>query len=402
MKNSILSFLVCSLVSVSCSNTPNTGIAEEKTYIVEPTIYYGNTTTDIPVPVVDNSDGPVITNDIENKLTAAVADYLTVQKPQGMSISVYADGGGEWSYVDGYSDPEKRSAVSESTLFHSASSGKMIMATIIFSLIQDGYLRLDEPISKWFGDEALFDGVTIDHLLSHTSGIVSFEIIREFQGNKRTWSEEDLVDLVIRNQKRKLFEPGSALHYSNTGYVMLGMIAKKVTGETLGSLLDTRINGRTGSGKLLYLSEENYTDFVTASFDENGDYIQLLDPLYATGPHGAGAFAGTPFEFARFLNALLAGNIINTATLKAALSNLRLCEDTAQAKVYYGRGFKLIRITEQGNESRYIGHAGQYTGFGFTSQLYHSIDRHVTVAIMTNQTVVTDPLMFKLAEAFSN
>jgi CubicO group peptidase (beta-lactamase class C family) len=385
---------------ISCVNIKNTKISEESAYVVNPTIYHETRMIDIPLPVTGGNSNFIISEETKNKMAQLVANYSEAYNPTGMGLSVYINGC-PWSYFSGYSDADKSVPVSGETLFHSASSGKIIMATIIFSIIQDGDLSLNDPISNWFGDEALFEGITIDHLLSHTSGIVTFEIIKKFQNNTRVWSEAELIELVLETQKQKLFPPGTAFHYSNTGYVMLGIIAQRLTGETLDDLFNARIKRKADLKNIFYISESNYNKFTTASFNLNGDSISLPEASYASGPHGAGAFAGTPADFSRFLNALFSEKIIRQPALNLMMSHFRLCEESDQVKVYYGRGLQLIRIAVPGKESDYIGHSGQYTGFGFTSQLYHCMERNVTVCAMTNQEVVTQPLVFRLSEEFS-
>lgn len=388
------------LFFITCSKDIN-GSSKESLYLVEPTIYYYTEVIDIPLPTQSSTGDALLKEETQNNLQNVVADYLAMYQPEGMGISIYCGTDTEWHAYAGKSDRDKQIDVTENTLFHSASSGKMIMSAIIFSLIQEGALHLDDLISTWFDAGDLFSGVTIDHLLSHTSGIVTFEIMRKFQEEKRTWSEEELVDLVYKNQNKKLFQPGTAFHYSNTGYVMLGLIAKKVTGETLEALFSSRIKTKAGLNNIFYLSEETCGNFPTASFNPSGDYVTLPDPFYASGPHGAGAFAGTPREFAHFLNTLMAGQILEPDFLQMMMSGLRLCEATEQTEVYYGRGIKLIRIIVPDKTADYIGHSGQYTGFGFTSQIYHCTNCNATICIMTNQEVTTAPLVFKLAESSS-
>ncbi|MBN1969783.1 MAG: beta-lactamase family protein [Candidatus Delongbacteria bacterium] len=392
----ILSLLVMLLVS-SCKNSIN---GDKDLFVIEPEIFYHQETTNLDINEVLNPSSIVLNDSISDLLNEITDNFLSTTNSEGIGISVNFKDSYPWNSYRGFSDSEKSISVDSSTQFHTASCGKLIMSTLIFSLIENEQLSLDDQIIKWFPNEKLFKDVTIDHLLSHTSGIVTYEILKKFNNGIRIWSEEELVELVVSEQNKKLFTPGSAFHYSNTGYVLLGIIARKVTGKSVSEIFEQNIKSKVGLIDIYYLDDDNCNSFITASFDLYGDYIIPVSSNYVTAPHGAGAFSSTPTELTNFFNKLLSGEILNSESLIKLLSNLRLCERNDSVEVFYGRGIRLIKILVPGKEASYIGHAGQFTGFGFKTNLFHCIENHVSISIMTNNEITTDPLMFKLAEAF--
>ena len=92
-------------------------------------------------------------------------------------------------------------------------------------------MSLESPVAKWFPEISWASHVTINHLLTHTSGIAGFDNTKEYESNKYLYrNPEELLSYVTK--KELLFEPGKHYAYSNTGYLMLGIIIERVTGRS--------------------------------------------------------------------------------------------------------------------------------------------------------------------------
>ncbi len=152
-------------------------------------------------------------------------------------------------------------SVDGETPFHVASIGKTFTATIIMQLVEEGMITLDQPIAAHFEEgflEELFvvegvdyqDQVTVRHLLGHTSGLADYfedpvaggvdtreRIILQTQEH---WTPETMVNLT-RNHQTAFFPPGVDIHYSDTGYILLGLLAESVTSRPFHDLLHDRI-----------------------------------------------------------------------------------------------------------------------------------------------------------------
>lgn len=130
--------------------------------------------------------------------------------------------------------------------FHSASVGKLATAVVILWLVDDGTLSLSTPVHDVLGElPGLFTGSpTVGQLLSHTSGVADY-FDRGFQKlvateRDRTWTPAELVEYT-QTVQRPVSAPGERFHYSDTGYVLLGMIAETMSGASWGSLLSTHV-----------------------------------------------------------------------------------------------------------------------------------------------------------------
>ncbi len=103
-------------------------------------------------------------------------------------------------------------------------------------------LQLDDPITKYFPELSFYEGVTIDHLVHHTSGLPDYmELFQQHWNKSKIAVNQDIVDLLAEHKPEKLFEPGEKFEYSNTGYALLGLIIEKVNGISFGEFLDQNI-----------------------------------------------------------------------------------------------------------------------------------------------------------------
>ena len=121
---------------------------------------------------------------------------------------------------------------------------KTMTATVILQLAQEGKLSLDDPISKYRPEVPNGDAITIAQLLDMRSGLYGYDLdpvfLRAVDADpKRTWSPDDL--LAIGYSKPALFAPGTAYDYSNTTYVLLGLVMEQVTGKTASELFTERL-----------------------------------------------------------------------------------------------------------------------------------------------------------------
>ena len=138
----------------------------------------------------------------------------------------------------GYANLEHRVPVTDETIFQSGSVGKMFSATAVMLLVQDGKLSLSDPITKFFPDApAFWRDITVRHLLNHTSGIPDYTT--STFNYRKDYSEDELARFAF--QQPLEFPAGSRWNYSNTGYVLLGIIVHKVSGQFYGDVLAERV-----------------------------------------------------------------------------------------------------------------------------------------------------------------
>jgi len=177
----------------------------------------------------------------------AVDRYLDSQLKQrqipGVSLAVVRNGKLEKAAGYGFADLENNVAATERTVYQWASVSKQFTAECIMMLVQDGKLRLDDPVSKHYASAPeTWSKVTIRHLLNHTSGIKSYTSIPNFFATiRKDYKPDELIGLV-RDLPLE-FEPGEKWSYNNSGYYLLGLVIEKVSGKSYGDFLAARIFG---------------------------------------------------------------------------------------------------------------------------------------------------------------
>src|SRR5690606_19781212 len=126
------------------------------------------------------------------------------------------------------------------TNFRLASVSKQFTATAILLLAQDGALSLDDPLRKWLPSlPAATDGISLHHVLSHTSGLVDYEDVMPDHVDGQL-HDSDVLRL-LETQDRLYFAPGSDYRYSNSGYALLALVVGKASGKDFATFLRERI-----------------------------------------------------------------------------------------------------------------------------------------------------------------
>lgn len=161
----------------------------------------------------------------------AVAEYINAQLQwrliPGLSLVVLK--GGRVIRAEGYglANRERADSVRRSTLFHLGSVGKQFTAAAILVLAQDGRVRIDDAVSSYLrSTPPAWRGITIRHLLTHTSGLGNYDDAVDLT---REYTSDELVAFIASQPLE--FRPGEKYRYSNSGYLLLGLIVEAASGE---------------------------------------------------------------------------------------------------------------------------------------------------------------------------
>ncbi len=186
-----------------------------------------------------------------------VDDYVLAEmaKQHIPGLALLVSRGGEIIRAQGYgmANVELQVPVKPETIFQSGSVGKQFTATAIVMLVEEGKISLEDPLTKFFPDApATWKPVTIRELLSHTAGFTDYP--KSFDMRK-DYTEAELLKII---EKIPLaFPPGTSWSYSNLGYVTLGIVIHKVTGQFYGDFLQARIFHPLGMTSTRIISEED-------------------------------------------------------------------------------------------------------------------------------------------------
>jgi len=258
---------------------------------------------------------------------------------------------------------------SPATRFRLGSITKQFTAASILLLQERGKLSIDDPVSKYMPDApAAWSKITIYNVLTHTSGIPSFTGFPDYRTTE--WKDTNPTELVARFRDKPLdFEPGTKFIYSNSGYVLLGYLIEKVSGQTYADFLQQNIftplgmkdTGIDSNAAILPQRAQGYRRSPHGI--EHDGYISM------TIPFSAGALYSTTGDLLKWEQGLFGGKVLKPESL---------AKMTTPFKSDYGCG--LFIRTVDGH--KIITHGGGIEGFS-TSLNYYPDDK-LTVIVLGN------------------
>ena len=268
-----------------------------------------------------------------------------------------------------------------------ASLTKQFTAAAIMRLVEQGKVRLDDGISQYVPSFPLQGHrVTIRHLLTHTSGIHNYTAKPEWRAH---WAEDLTPDSIVGFVVRDTFDfaPGAKLQYSNTGYILLGMIIERVAGRSYGAFLDDEFFRPLRLSRTHYC-EKNPTDpNVAKGYSTRNGALVPAEYLSLTHPFAAGAICSTAADMARWEALFHRGQVLSPRSYQLMTSPTLL---SSGARANYGFGLSIINMDVAGLGSRRtIAHNGAINGY-LTQQIYVPADS-LAVVVLTN-TDATPPL----------
>jgi D-alanyl-D-alanine carboxypeptidase len=265
--------------------------------------------------------------------------------------------------------------------FRIASITKTFVATVVLQLAAERRLRLDDSVERWLPGLLPSGGATtLRQLLGHTSGLFDYDDdeawVRERNANPaRDWSPRELV--AIATSHPPVFAPGRAWAYSNTNYVILGLVVEAVTGRTLERELRERIVKRLRLGATSYPTGTAMSGRVAHGYVGARPGLPippgtLLDVTTLLSPSawGSGQLVANADDVTRFFSALLRGRLVPAAQLAGMKADVRRAE--------YGLGL-MISYTRCGTA---FGHRGDIPGY--RSIVWSTGNGRRTAVVMVN------------------
>jgi D-alanyl-D-alanine carboxypeptidase len=295
---------------------------------------------------------------------------------------------GLWCSARGITGNTSKEKITSDSKFCAGSIGKIFTAIVVLNLIEEGRLSLDNSVEKWFPEISWAGRVTIKHLLTHTSGIASFDNTKEYESYKHLYrNPKELLSYVTK--KELLFEPGKHYAYSNTGYLMLGIIIERVTGRSYREAVELYIIKKINLLKTDVITSETINDLVVKGHHKGNVLSESEDYVV---PFAAGSIAATPRDLIKLFQALMSGRLLSQGTLQIMFSDMNLMAVTQNT--YYGKGIVAAFGTPVGN---IIGHTGGIKGFG--ASLFYHPQRNIFVCVMMNDDIkAIDPAVFRFLE----
>jgi CubicO group peptidase (beta-lactamase class C family) len=264
--------------------------------------------------------------------------------------------------------------VKPETVFQSGSVGKQFTATAVMMLVEDGKLGLDDPLSKYFPDGPdWWREVTVRELLSHTAGLTDYPKHFDF---RRDYTEDELLDIVERIPPA--YPPGSKWSYSNLGFLTLGILIHRVTGEFYGDLLQERIFKPLGMTATRIINEADIIPNRSSGYRLVDGHIKnqrWVAPTLNTTADGSLYFSIV--DLAKWDAALYGERLVKPVTLELMWTVAPLRSGTPNPGHY---GFGWFIQSQSGH--RLVEHDGQWQGF--EAQISRYIDDGLTVVVLAN------------------
>ena len=316
----------------------------------------------------------------------------------GATLGIAFQDGSVISLATGYSDREAMTLMQPEDRLLAGSVGKTFAAAVALQLISENKIKLDDKVEKYLGDRAWFprlpnaSSMTIRHLMNHTSGLVRYEFKEQFTRDlsanlEKHWKPEELLVYLLDEQAP--FEPGKGWEYSDTNYIVLGMILETVEKDTFYAMAEKRLL------KPLLLTDTipqlgPVLDRVVQGYAGKGNPFGGQDRMLNEGKMiinpqfewTGGGYASTSANLARWAKAFYEGQAFDASLLPQVL-------DGVEAPML-GRGasYGLGTIIRRSANGVSYGHSGFFPGY-MTEMVYFPESR-IAIAVQVNSSVPKD------------
>lgn len=332
---------------------------------------------------------------LRERLQLALDGLRSKAEFPGVSVGFVLKDGRSAGVASGFADIENKIPLKPSDRLLAGSVGKMFVAAALLQLVEEGKVGLDDPVSKWLGKEPWFDRLpnskemTVRSLLNHTAGVPEYFEQSGFSkallaDPNKEWTPSERLAFVL--DSKPPFPVGKRWAYSDTHYILAGLVFEKASGKPLFEEIDRRLL------KPLKLAGTLASDRRTIPGLANG-YANPMNPLgfdgrtlvggkLMTNPQvewAGGGLATTPEDLALWAKALFEGKIVKHETLQTMLTGVDMPGGGGKGKVAkYGLGV-MVRETEWGPS---YGHGGWFPGY--RTEVVYFPNKKVAIAVQFN------------------
>ena len=315
-----------------------------------------------------------------------IDSLFIVQKDFSGVVLIAENGNPVYHKAFGYREFENQIPLQTSDIFELASVSKQFTAMIIMMLKEKGKLNYDDSVSKYL--EIPYKGITIRHLLTHTSGLPDYQdIMDKYWDKTKVAGNPDCIEYLNKYAPAKLFEPGEKYTYSNTGYMLLASIAEKASGKDFIDLCRKWIfkKLKMKSTDIRTLKEKKATkNFAIGHIyvEERNKYVRADSfpssnyTIWLGNRKGPGRISSTAVDLLKWDQALYTEKLIKQSTLQEAFTPMKLNDGSLSN---YGFGWALRTDSILG---KIVSHSGDNPGY--KSQIIRYIDKKKTLILLNN------------------
>jgi D-alanyl-D-alanine carboxypeptidase len=312
------------------------------------------------------------------EIDSIMADTMTTANIPGMSVLVRIPGRGSYVQTYGVADTATGRPFRRTDHVRIASITKTFTGTLILCLVDRGQLSLDDHLSRYVKGIDNGQQITIRQMLNMTSGIFSYtedeQFGKDFDANPVEPFPPSAAIAIIKAHDPD-FAPGQGWHYSDSNYLLLGVIAEKVTGRPVDRLMQELVLDPIGLSHTSYpttpaIPRPHPVGYVAQPEGSLRD-VTAVNPAVAAG---AGAMISTLDDLATYAKALADGSILSAATQR---ERLQLVNTHLSPILKTGYGLGIFGI------NGFLGHDGAI--YGFSTAMFHLPEKDATIVVVGNQ-----------------
>jgi len=334
--------------------------------------------------------------------TDQIDDYIMAQVRQlhipGVSLAIVRDGRTIKAQGYGFANIELKAPATKDTVYEIGSNTKQFTAAAIMMLVEEGKVRLEDPITKYFPEAPqTWRGITIRHLITHTSGIQNhvavprwLDVFRTNLAFETTPTRDDLLKMFFKLPLE--FQPGETWAYDNTGYYLLGIVIEKASGKSYWQFLDERIFKPLGMTATRSTDPQPIVPNRASGYEWKNDHFENRPVLLPAIGFSAGSLLSTVEDTVKWDGALYGEKLLKKSSLDQ-MWTATMAKDGADAPFNYGFGW----FIDSYHGHRLVQHSGGTPGF--SSVIYRFLDDKLTIIILTNHSDrIVDQLAIDLAD----
>lgn len=338
----------------------------------------------------------VAPNTLGQRLQPLVVAQMKAMQVPGAVIFVQGAGSQSWAANLGTSNLATHAPMSPDMHFRIGSITKTFVGTVILQLVDEGKLKLDDPISKYQPEVPNGNNITVREVLDMSSGLYNYSedndfgnaLEAELYGNNmnRVWEPKELLAIAFKHPP--YFAPGKGFHYSNTNYILLGLMVEQLTGHAVEDEIQHRILTQLGmsntsmpqltSSAIPGPYPRGYTFVTPATMGQPGGTstnnpldVTMVNPSWGWT---AGNMISTVHDLQIWAKALATGKLLSAATQKERLNWLSTTIGSPTYPLKYGLAIA--------NFDGFIGHNGGLPGF--QTFMGYMPEKSEMIVILTN------------------
>ncbi len=317
---------------------------------------------------------------LQEKLSTKISDWMEKFEIPGAVAGIWVPDSGEWVEAKGKACIEDGEAMRPEVRFRVGSITKTFTATVVLTLVDEGKLSLDDRVSGYVEGIPGGGEITVRMLCNNTSGLFNYGEDPAFVENlvanpHRKYPPRELVDFAIG--KPAYFAPGQGFHYSNTNFILLGMIIEQVTGASVAEAYEERVIDPLGLEDTYFAQgfaiEGDHSHGYGEAQDGSGkleDYTEWLD---MSVDWTAGAMVSNLYDLKTWAKAFATGELLEPETHREQMATVKMSDSDPYSK--YGLGLFTM--------DSFIGHDGMVPGYN--SVMFYEPSDGSTYVVLFNK-----------------